>query len=174
MPSALWSKRVAALAVTVGSAVAIGCATVSSAQAAPSFSDIPAIANGGIALARGATMLHSNDFGEYGCEDFVDAAYGKTTATGIPHDGALAFYRELQANGQGHSSLPAPPGALVFSQGEDGDHVDISIGNGQYESGGVQGFAPGWGDGTDIQILPAPNLGNWNFVGWAYAPWSAI
>ena len=174
MPRALSKKRIAAVLTAVGSAVAIGCATAPAAQADIAIPNIPAIANGRVALVRGATMLHTNDFGEYGCEDFVDAAYGKTTATGIPHNGALAFYNSLAANGQGHSSLPAPPGALVFSQGEDGGHVDISIGNGQYESGGVQGFAPGYGDGTDIQVLPSPNLGTWTFVGWAYAPWSAI
>lgn len=174
MPRIASPKRIVAVMAAVGSAIAIACATAPAAQADIAIPNIPAIANGGIALARGATLLHTNDFGEYGCEDFVDAAYGKTTATGIPHDGALAFYRGLEAQGLGHDSLPAPPGALVFSQGEDGDHVDISLGDGQYESGGVQGFAPGWGDGTDIQILPSPNLGNWNFVGWAYAPWSAI
>lgn len=119
-------------------------------------------------------MLHTDDFGLYGCEDFVDAAYGLSTAAGIPHDGAVAYYENLAAHGQGHSSLPAPVGALVFSQGPDGGHVDISLGEGHYLSGGVQGFAPGWGDGTDIQILPSANLGAWQLVGWAYAPWSAI
>ncbi len=91
---------------------------------------------------QGATLVHTNRFGKYGCEDFVDAAFGRTTANGIPHDGAIAFYRELAAKGQGHNTLPAPPGALEFSQGPGGGHVDIALGNGSYESGGVQGFAP--------------------------------
>lgn len=174
MPRVSWPTKSAAVLAAVGTAIAITCAAPPTAQAAPAVPNIPAIANGGAALLRGATLLHTDKFGDYGCEDFVDAAYGKTTATGIPHDGALAFYRALAARGQGHSTLPAPPGALVFSRGEDGDHVDMSIGNGQYESGGVQGFAPGYGDGTNNQILPSPNLGKWTLVGWAYAPWSAV
>ncbi|MGJ0119591.1 hypothetical protein ACQ7HM_10335 [Williamsia sp. MIQD14] len=141
MPRISLTKKSAAVLAALGSAVAITCATAPAAQA--DIPNIPAIANGGAALVRGATLLHINRFGNYGCEDFVDAAYGKTTATGIPHDGALAFYQALAARGQGHATLPAPPGALVFSRGEDGDHVDIAIGNGQYESGGVQGFARG-------------------------------
>ncbi|WP_328857229.1 hypothetical protein OG579_19105 [Williamsia herbipolensis] len=174
MPRIVSSKRIAAVVTAVGAVMAITCAVAPAAQADSPISDAVAIANGGVALVRGATLLHSNDFGEYGCEDFVDAAFGKTTANGIPHDAALAFYNGLAAAGQGHTTLPAPPGALVFSQGEDGGHVDISIGNGDYESGGVQGFAPGYGDGTDNQILPSANLGAWTFVGWAYAPWSAV
>ncbi|GAA1456506.1 hypothetical protein [Williamsia maris] len=162
------------MAAAVGSSIVLGCALAAPAQADSPGTVIAGVANGGVALARGATLLHTNKFGEYGCEDFVDAAYGRTTANGIPHDGAIAFYRQLAAKGQGHASLPAPPGALVFSQGEDGGHVDISVGNGQYESGGIQGFAPGWGDGTDNQILPSANLGSWKLVGWAYAPWSSI
>lgn len=162
------------MAAVVGSSIVLGCTLAAPAQADSPGTVIAGIANGGVALARGATLLHTNDFGKYGCEDFVDAAYGRTTANGIPHDGAIAFYRQLAAKGQGHTSLPAPPGALVFSQGEDGGHVDISVGNGQYESGGIQGFAPGWGDGTDNQILPSANLGSWKLVGWAYAPWSSV
>ncbi|MFT3716382.1 MAG: hypothetical protein QM774_10680 [Gordonia sp. (in: high G+C Gram-positive bacteria)] len=102
----------------------------------------------------------------------MDAAYGRTTSTGIPH--AYAFYEDLASRGLGHSSLPAPAGALVFSEGEDGYHVDISRGDGTYLSGGVQRFAPGWGDGTDNQLLPSANLGDWQLIGWAYAPWPAV
>ncbi len=123
------------------------------------------------AIARGESMIGTDSFGEYGCEDFVDAAYGMNTSNGMPHNGAREFYENLVSEGKGHSSLPAPRGALVFSAGEDGDHVDISLGNGKYLSGGVQGFAPGWGDGSDIQILPSANLGSWTLYGWAYAPW---
>ncbi|MDF0531911.1 hypothetical protein P0W64_09205 [Tsukamurella sp. 8F] len=124
------------------------------------------------AIKRGKSMLGTDSFGDYGCEDFVDAAYGRTTANGIPHDGAISYYQNLAAQGHGHPSLPAPRGALVFSQGEDGGHVDISLGNGKYLSGGVQGFGPGWGDGSNIQILPSANLGTFTVVGWAYAPWT--
>jgi hypothetical protein len=117
------------------------------------------------------SMLGTDAFGPYGCEDFVDAAYGLTTATGIGHDAALAFYQSLADRGLAHHEMPVPRGALVFSAGADGDHVDISRGDGTYVSGGVQGLSPGYGDGHDVQILPAPNLGSWTLYGWVYPPW---
>jgi hypothetical protein len=116
-------------------------------------------------------MVGTDAFGPYGCEDFVDAAYGRTTATGIGHDAALAFYRSLADRGLAHDEMPVPRGALVFSTGADGDHVDISRGDGTYVSGGVQGLWPGYGDGHNVQILPTPNLGSWTLYGWVYPPW---
>ena len=116
-------------------------------------------------------MVGTDAFGPYGCEDFVDAAYGRTTATGIGHDGALAFYRSLADRGLAHQEMPVPRGALVFSTGADGDHVDISRGDGTYVSGGVQGLWSGYGDGHNVQILPSPNLGSWTLYGWVYPPW---
>ena len=117
------------------------------------------------------SMLGTDAFGPYGCEDFVDAAYGRTTATGIGHDAALAFYQSVADRGLAHHEMPVPRGALVFSTGADGDHVDISRGDGTYVSGGVQGLSPGYGDGHDVQILPTPNLGSWTLYGWVYPPW---
>lgn len=117
------------------------------------------------------SMLGTDAFGPYGCEDFVDAAYGRTTATGIGHDAALAFYQSLADRGLDHHEMPVPRGALVFSAGPDGDHVDISRGDGTYVSGGVQGLSPGYGDGHDVQILPTPNLGSWTLYGWVNPPW---
>lgn len=129
-------------------------------------------ANPEAAIARGMTLLHTDTYGQYGCEDFVDFAYGRTTSNGIPHDSARSFYEALAAKGKGHSSLPAPRGALVFSQSDYGYHVDISLGNGTYLSGGVQGLKRGWGDGTNIQVIPRMNLApNPRLLGWAYAPW---
>ena len=122
-------------------------------------------------VAVAESMLGTDAFGPYGCEDFVDAAYGRTTATGIGHDAALAFYQSLANRGLAHQEMPVPRGALVFSAGEDGDHVDISQGDGTYVSGGVQGLSPGYGDGHDVQILPTPNLGSWTLYGWVYPPW---
>ncbi len=116
-------------------------------------------------------MLGTDVFGSYGCEDFVDAAYGLTTATGIGHDAALSFYESLADRGLDHHELPVPRGALVFSAGPDGNHVDISRGDGTYVSGGVQGLSPGYGDGHNVQILPSPNLGSWTMYGWVYPPW---
>jgi hypothetical protein len=117
------------------------------------------------------SMVGTDAFGPYGCEDFVDAVYGRTTATGIGHDAALAFYQSLADRGLVHHEMPVPRGALVFSTGADGDHVDISRGDGTYVSGGVQGLSPGYGDGHNVQILPTPNLGSWTMDGWVYPPW---
>jgi hypothetical protein len=116
-------------------------------------------------------MVGTDAFGPYGCEDFVDAVYGRTTATGIGRDAALAFYQSLADRGLAHHEMPIPRGALVFSSGPDGDHVDISRGDGTYVSGGVQGLSPGYGDGHNVQILPTPNLGSWTLYGWVYLPW---
>lgn len=117
------------------------------------------------------SMLGTDVFGSYGCEDFVDAAFGLTTDTGIAHNAALSFYQSLAARGLGHHEMPIPRGALVFSAGQDGNHVDISRGDGTYVSGGVQGLSPGYGDGHQVQILPSPNLGAWTMYGWVYPPW---
>ena len=126
-------------------------------------------ANDHVALAE--SMVGTDVFGPYGCEDFVDAAFGLTTDTGIGHDMALSFYQSLAARGLDHHETPIPRGALVFSAGPYGNHVDISRGDGTFVSGGVQGLSPGYGDGHQVQILPTANLGAWTMYGWAYAPW---
>ncbi|KXP12812.1 hypothetical protein AXK57_00720 [Tsukamurella pulmonis] len=123
------------------------------------------------AIARGMTLVGTDTFGEYGCEDFVDFAYGKTTATGIPRDHARSYYEALEAKGLGHPRLPAPRGALVFTESDYGFHVDISLGDGTYLSGGVQGLKRGYGDGSQIQVIHAPNPRPYRLLGWAYAPW---
>lgn len=117
------------------------------------------------------SMVGTDVFGPYGCEDFVDAAFGLTTETGIGHDMALSFYQSLAARGLDHHETPIPRGALVFSAGPYGNHVDISRGDGTFVSGGVQGLSPGYGDGHQVQILPTANLGAWTMYGWVYPPW---
>lgn len=117
------------------------------------------------------SMVGTDVFGPYGCEDFVDAAFGLTTDTGIGHDMALSFYQSLAARGLDHHHTPIPRGALVFSAGPYGNHVDISRGDGTFVSGGVQGLSPGYGDGHQVQILPTANLGAWTMFGWVYPPW---
>lgn len=117
------------------------------------------------------SMVGTDLFGPYGCEDFVDAAFGLTTETGIGHDAALSFYQSLASRGLDHHETPIPRGALVFSAGPYGNHVDISRGDGTFVSGGVQGLSPGYGDGHQVQILPSANLGPWTMYGWAYPPW---
>jgi hypothetical protein len=117
------------------------------------------------------SMVGTDVFGPYGCEDFVDAAFGLTTETGIGHDMALSFYQSLAALGLDHHETPIPRGALVFSKGPYGNHVDISRGDGTFVSGGVQGLSPGYGDGHQVQILPTANLGAWTMYGWVYPPW---
>lgn len=117
------------------------------------------------------SMVGTDAFGPYGCEDFVDAAFGLTTETGIGHDMALSFYQSLADRGLDHHETPIPRGALVFSAGPYGNHVDISRGDGTFVSGGVQGLSPGYGDGHQVQILPTANLGAWTMYGWVYPPW---
>ena len=117
------------------------------------------------------SMVGTDMFGPYGCEDFVDAAFGLTTETGIGHDMALSFYQSLAARGLDQHETPIPRGALVFSAGPYGNHVDISRGDGTFVSGGVQGLSPGYGTGHQVQILPSANLGAWTMYGWVYPPW---
>jgi cell wall-associated NlpC family hydrolase len=147
---------------------AVGLDTNSSASAQGLFEGASAVGN---PVRVAESMAGTDAFGPYGCEDFVDAVYGRTTATGIGHDAALAFYRSLADRGLAHHEMPVPRGALVFSAGADGDHVDISRGDGTYISAGVQGLSPGYGDGHNVQILPTPNLGSWTLYGWVYPPW---
>ena len=139
------------------------------AGASPSPGSGSSAASGPLAVAQ--SMLGTDTFGPYGCEDFVDAAYGRTTANGIGHDQAANFYYALADQGLGHHDMPIPRGALVFTSGPDGDHVDISRGDGTYISGGVQGLSPGYGDGHNVQVLPSPNLGSWTLYGWVNPPW---
>lgn len=120
------------------------------------------------AIAKAESALGSDRFGPYGCEAFVAYAYG------VPQerygwDGASeTMYQTLLGQGQIHTDMNPPRGALVFSTGSDGPHIDIARGDGTYLSGGVQGLAPGYGDGHNIQILHSPNLGR----GWQYRGWS--
>jgi hypothetical protein len=122
------------------------------------------------AVDKALGMVGTDAFGDYGCEDFVDAAFGLTTDTGIGHDMAIPFYRNL--TGVSTDITSTPRGALVFSWGNDGGHVDIALGDGRYVSGGVQGLSPGYGDGHNVQILSTPNLGSYTFYGWAMPPWT--
>jgi hypothetical protein len=133
--------------------------------------DVATASSVGDPMAVAASMVGTDAFGAYGCEDFVDAVYGRTTATGIAHDSARSFFESLADQGLAHHEVPIPRGALVFSAGPDGEHVDISRGDGTYYSGGVQGISAGYGDGHDIQVLPAANLGSFTLHGWAYPPW---
>lgn len=154
-------------------ASAIGNTSTATAGASPglgpgSFDTASAVGNP-VMVAQ--SMVGTDAFGPYGCEDFVDAVYGRTTATGIGHNAAQAFYQSLANRGLAHHQMPVPRGALVFSAGADGDHVDISRGDGTYVSGGVQGLWPGYGDGHNVQILPTPNLGSWTLYGWVHPPW---
>ena len=124
-------------------AIAIGKTSTATAGASPglgpgNFDTASAVGN---PVTVAESMVGTDAFGPYGCEDFVDAAYGRTTATGMGHDAALAFYQSLADRGLAHHEMPVPRGALVFSTGADGDHVDISRGDGTYVSGGVQGLS---------------------------------
>ncbi|WP_267306780.1 hypothetical protein [Mycobacterium barrassiae] len=85
-------------------------------------------------------------------------------------DGASeTMYQTLLEQGEIHTDRNPPRGALVFSRGFVGPHIDISRGDGTYVSGGVQGLSPGYGDGSNIQILPSPSVGDANYT---YRGWS--
>lgn len=128
-----------------------------------------AIPGADAAIAKGESILGSDQFGPYGCEAFVAYAFGVPQAR-YGWDGASeTMYQTLLAQGQIHTDMNAPRGALVFSKGSDGPHIDISRGDGTYLSGGVQGLSRGYGDKHNIQILQSPNLGkNWVYRGWSF------
>ncbi len=128
----------------------------------------PAIPGADAAIAKAESALGSDRFGPYGCEAFVAFAYDVPQAK-YGWDGASeTMYQTLLAQGQIHTDMNAPRGALVFSKGSDGPHIDIARGDGTYISGGVQGLARGYGDRHNIQILPSPNVARkWLYRGWS-------
>jgi hypothetical protein len=128
----------------------------------------PTIPGADAAIARAESALGSDRFGPYGCEALVAYAYDVPQAK-YGWDGASeTMYQTLLAQGQLHTDMNPPRGALVFSRGSDGPHIDIARGDGTYVSGGVQGLAPGYGDRHNIQILPSPNVGRkWLYRGWS-------
>jgi hypothetical protein len=128
----------------------------------------PPIPGADAAIAKAESALGSDRFGPYGCEAFVAFAYGVPQAK-YGWDGASeTMYQTLLAQGQIHTDMNAPRGALVFSRGSDGPHIDLARGDGTYISGGVQGLARGYGNRHNIQILPTPNVGRkWVYRGWS-------
>jgi hypothetical protein len=138
------------------------------APVAPAEPPPATIAGADAAIAKGESALGSDRFGPYGCEAFVAFAYDVPQAK-YGWDGASeTMYQTLLSQGQIHTDMNAPRGALVFSRGSDGPHIDIARGDGTYLSAGVQGLSRGYGDGHNIQILPTPNVGR----GWLYRGWS--
>jgi hypothetical protein len=79
------------------------------------------------------------------------------------------MYQTLLERGEIHTDMNPPRGALVFSRGFVGPHIDIARGDGTYVSGGVQGLSPGYGDGSNIQILSTPSVGDdsYTYRGWS-------
>ena len=120
------------------------------------------------AIAKAESALGTDQFGPYGCEAFVAYAYGVPQAQYGWDGAAETMYQTLLRQGQIHTDMNAPRGALVFSKSPYGAHIDIARGDGTYISGGVQGLKRGYGDGHNIQILPSPHVGS----GWTYRGWS--
>ena len=128
----------------------------------------PTIPGADAAIAKAESVVGTDQFGPYGCEALVAYAFG------VPQDrygwdgAAETMYQTLLKQGKIHTDMDPPRGALVFSRGSVGPHIDIARGDGTYISGGVQGLSPGYGDGHNIQILHSPNVGhNWNYRGWS-------
>ena len=139
-----------------------------SASAEPPADPPSMIPGADAAIAKAESALGSDRFGPYGCEAFVAFAYDVPQAK-YGWDGASeTMYQTLLSHGQIHTDMDAPRGALVFSKGSDGPHIDLARGDGTYVSGGVQGLSRGYGDGHNIQILQSPNVGrNWVYRGWS-------
>jgi hypothetical protein len=120
------------------------------------------------AISKAESALGSDQFGPYGCEAFVAWAYGVSQAQYGWDGAAETMYQTLLRQGQIHTDMNPPRGALVFSKSPYGAHIDIARGDGTYVSGGVQGLKRGYGDAHNIQILPSPHVGS----GWIYRGWS--
>lgn len=121
------------------------------------------------AIAKAESLLGTDEFGIYGCEALVAHAFGVSQAE-FGWDGASeTMYQALLEQGKIHTDRNPPRGALVFSKGFVGPHIDISRGDGTYISAGVQGLSPGYGDGSNIQILPSPSVGD---AAYTYRGWS--
>ena len=129
----------------------------------------PPIRGADAAIAKAESILGTDQFGIYGCEALVAFAFG------VPQDqygwdgASETMYQTLLEQGKIHTDTNPPRGALVFSRGFVGPHIDIARGDGTYVSGGVQGLSPGYGDGSNIQILPTPSVGD---DGYTYRGWS--
>jgi hypothetical protein len=138
------------------------------APAAPAEPPATTIPGADAAIAKGESILGTDQFGPYGCEAFVAYAWGVPQGR-YGWDGASeTMYQTLLKQGAIHTDTNSPRGALVFSKGSDGPHIDISRGDGTYISGGVQGLSRGYGDGHNIQILHTANIGkNWTYRGWS-------
>lgn len=121
------------------------------------------------AIAKAESLLGTDEFGIYGCEALVAFAFGVSQAEYGWDGAAETMYQTLREQGKIHTDRNPPRGALVFSRGFVGAHIDISRGDGTYVSGGVQGLSPGYGDGSNIQILDSPSVGDENYT---YRGWS--
>ena len=120
------------------------------------------------AIAKAESALGTDMFGPYGCEAFVAYAFGVPQAEYGWDGAAETMYQTLLRQGQIHTDMDAPRGALAFSKNQYGAHIDIARGDGTYISGGVQGLKRGYGDGHNIQILPSPHVGTtWQYRGWS-------
>jgi hypothetical protein len=121
------------------------------------------------AIAKAESLLGTDQFGIYGCEALVAHAFGVSQAE-YGWDGASeTMFQTLLEQGKIHTDMNPPRGALVFSSGFVGPHIDIARGDGTFVSGGVQGLSPGYGDGSNIQILPTPSVGDESYT---YRGWS--
>jgi cell wall-associated NlpC family hydrolase len=128
----------------------------------------PPIPGADAAVARAESLLGTDRFGPYGCEALVAYAYDVPQGK-YGWDGASeTMYQTLLAQGLIHTDMNPPRGALVFSRGSDGPHVDLARGDGTFVSAGVQGLSRGYGDKHNIQILPTANVGKkWTYRGWS-------
>src|SRR6478609_8718729 len=116
----------------------------------------PAIPGADAAIAKAESALGSDRFGPYGCEAFVAFAYDVPQAK-YGWDGASeTMYQTLLAQGQIHTDMNAPRGALVFSKGSDGPHIDIARGDGLTSPAASKDSREDTATGTTFRFFPAP------------------
>jgi hypothetical protein len=154
--------------VNVRSHLFLAAAALLFAPSAAAEPPPPTIPGADAAISKAESVLGTDQFGPYGCEAFVAYAFDVPQGR-YGWDGASeTMYQTLLSRGEIHTDMAAPRGALVFSKGSDGPHIDIARGDGTYLSGGVQGLSRGYGNGHYIQVLPTPNVGrNWTYRGWS-------
>ena len=79
----------------------------------------PTIPGADAAIAKAESILGTDQFGPYGCEAFVAYAFGVPQAR-YGWDGASeTMYQTLLKQGEIHTDMNPPRGALVFSKGSD-------------------------------------------------------
>ncbi len=108
------------------------------------------------AVARAESILGSDRFGPYGCEALVAYAYNVSQAK-YGWDGASeTMYQTLLAQGQIHTDMNPPRGALVFSRGPTAPTSTSPAETGPMSPVASKDSRRGTATGTTSRFSPAP------------------